>query len=146
MPTRLRKTRERRGSRTCGYGRVGQHRDTGSRPYRKVGFHKHKWSYVTTYEPEYFGKAGFTSPISLGRKVNTINISEVDRMAGQLATAEKGSKPLVDLASLGYTKLLGSGRVTRALSIKVASCSKSAMEKVEKAGGEVLVGAEEKGE
>lgn len=67
-------------------------------------------------------------------------------MARQLATAEKGGKPLVDLASLGYTKLLGSGRVTRALSIKVASCSKSAMEKVEKAGGEVLVEAEEKGE
>ncbi|HDI42660.1 MAG TPA: 50S ribosomal protein L15, partial [Candidatus Bathyarchaeota archaeon] len=29
MPHRLRKTRKYRGSRVCGYGRVGQHRKSG---------------------------------------------------------------------------------------------------------------------
>ncbi len=74
MPHSLRKIRKTRGSRTQGYGRIGQHRDRGSSGYKKVGRHKHLWSYVTTYEPDYFNKSGFTSPQSLHRKNNAINL------------------------------------------------------------------------
>ncbi|RLG12033.1 MAG: 50S ribosomal protein L15, partial [Thaumarchaeota archaeon] len=31
MPTRWRKSRKHRGSRTCGWGQIGQHRKSGSR-------------------------------------------------------------------------------------------------------------------
>jgi len=134
MPHKLRKIRKFRGSRTVGYGRVGQHRDSGSKGHRKVGRHKHLWSYVTTYEPDYFGKNGFTSPQSLHRHENTINLKKVE----EIAQTSQGEKPQIDLTALGYTKLLGTGKVTKPLTVQVSSYSKSAAEKIKKAGGEIL--------
>ncbi|MEM2937425.1 MAG: uL15 family ribosomal protein [Candidatus Bathyarchaeia archaeon] len=146
MPHKLRKIRKKRGSRTQGYGRVGQHRKSGSKGMRKAGRHKHGWSYVVTYEPEYFGKKGFTSPKSLRQEVKIINVGELDEMAEKLKGKEKEGKIFIDLESLGYTKLLGAGKVTKPLVIKVASCSKSAVEKIKRAGGEILAEAQENGE
>jgi len=145
MPHRLRKSRKRRGSRTCGYGKVGQHRDQGSKPERKAGLHKHKWSYVLRYEPDYFSKTGFICPRSLGRRVRIINVGELDGIAEKLSDRDGG--PLLDLEALGYDKLLGTGRVTKALTVKVPSWSESASRKITGAGGKVLGEAEgEKGE
>jgi large subunit ribosomal protein L15 len=134
MPHKLRKIRKFRGSRTQGYGRIGQHRDSGSKGHRKVGRHKHLWSLVVTQEPHYFGKNGFTSPKSLHTKVNAINLNKLD----QLAQTSQGEKTQINLTELGYTKLLGTGKVTKALTIQVASYSKSAAEKVKEAGGEIV--------
>ena len=110
MPHKLRKTRKKRGSRTVGYGRVGQHRKTSSKGMRKPGRHKHGWTYVIKYEPNYFGKRGFTSPRSLRRKENVINVGELEEVAEKLASAgmliEKNGKPFIDLEKLGYTCLL----------------------------------------
>jgi len=133
-----------RGSRTHGYGRIGQHRDAGSKGQRKVGRHKHLWSYVTTYEPDYFGKHGFTSPQSLKRKENIINISKLGDLS-QKFSEEKGTTH-VDLTSLGFTKLLGTGKITKPLIVNIASCSKTAAEKIKKAGGQVLTTSQENGE
>ena len=144
MPHKERKTRKMRGSRTHGYGRIGQHRDAGSKGQRKVGRHKHLWSYVTAHEPDYFGKHGFTSPRSLKRKENTINIKQLNELTTQTAS-EKG-KTNVNLTSLGYTKLLGTGKITKPLIVSVPSCSKSAEEKIKKAGGQVLTKSRENGE
>lgn len=145
MPHKLRKTRKNRGSRTQGYGRIGQHRKTGSKGYRKAGRHKHLWSYVTTYEPEYFGKSGFTSPKSLKYKENTININKLDELSAKVST-EKEGKLHIDLAGLGYTKLLGTGKTAKPLIISVASASKTATEKIAKAGGQVLTAPQGHGE
>jgi large subunit ribosomal protein L15 len=134
MPHKLRKIRKFRGSRTIGYGRVGQHRDSGSKGHRKVGRHKHLWSYVTTYEPDYFGKNGFTSPQSLHRHENTINLKKVE----EIAQTSQQENPQIDLTALGYTKLLGTGKVTKPLTVQVSSYSKSAAEKIKKAGGEIV--------
>jgi large subunit ribosomal protein L15 len=138
MPHKLRKTRKKRGSRTQGYGRVGQHRKSGSKGYRKAGRHKHLWSYVIRYEPEYFGKKGFTSPKSLREKVKAVNVGKLDEIAEKLSIQEEGGKLFLDLTSLGYTKLLGAGKVTKPLVVKVASCSRSAAEKIKETGGEIL--------
>jgi len=144
MPHKERKTRKMRGSRTHGYGRIGQHRDAGSRGHRKVGRHKHLWSYVAAHEPDYFGKHGFTSPQSLKRKENTINIKQLSNLAAE-TTVEKG-KTRVNLTSLGYTKLLGTGKIAKPLTVTVASCSKSAEEKIKKAGGQVVTQSQQHGE
>lgn len=146
MPHKLRKIRKKRGSRTQGYGRVGQHRKSGSKGMRKVGRHKHGWSYVLRYEPEYFGKKGFTSPKSLKQKVNVINIGKLDEIAEKISTKTEKDKLFIDLESLGYTKLLGTGKVTKPLIVKVASCSKSAAEKIKEAGGQILIETQEHGE
>ena len=144
MPHRLGKSRKNRGSRTCGYGKVGQHRDQGSKPERKCGRHKHKWSYVQRYEPDYFDKRGFTCPRSLRRTGRVLNVRELDQIAAELPV--ENGKHSVDLEALGYGKLLGTGKVTRALTVRVVSCSKSASQKIKDAGGEVLALTEEKGE
>jgi large subunit ribosomal protein L15 len=145
MPHKERKTRKMRGSRTQGYGRIGQHRDAGSKGHRKVGRHKHLWSYVTTYEPDYFGKHGFTSPQSLKRKENVINVAQLDEIP-QLSTEKEKGKTHVNLTSLGYTKLLGTGKITKPLTVTVPACSKTAEEKIKKAGGQVLTQSQENGE
>ena len=146
MPHRLRKIRKKRGSRTQGYGRVGQHRKTGSKGMRKVGRHKHLWSYVLRYEPEYFGKTGFVSPKSLKQKVNVINIGKLDAMAEEFSVESEKGKFLIDLSSFGYTKLLGTGKATKPLIVKVKSYSRSAAEKIKEAGGEIIIEAQEQGE
>jgi len=146
MPHKLRKTRKKRGSRTHGYGRVGQHRCHGSKGYRKAGRHKHLWSYVIRYEPEYFGKKGFTSPKSLRQKENVVNVGKLDEIAEKVSTEKEKDKILIDLENLGYTKLLGAGKVTKPLIVKVASCSKSAAGKIKEAGGQILMEAEEQQE
>jgi large subunit ribosomal protein L15 len=145
MPHKKRKTRKMRGSRTHGYGRVGQHRDAGSKGHRKVGRHKHLWSYVVAHEPDYFGKHGFTSPRSLKRKDNIINVAKLDEIS-QLSTEKENDKAYINLTSLGYTKLLGAGKITDPLIVTVSACSKIAEEKIRKAGGQVLIESQENGE
>jgi large subunit ribosomal protein L15 len=129
MPHKLRKIRKTRGSRTQGYGRIGQHRDAGSKGARKVGRHKHLWSLIVTSEPNYFGKNGFTSPQSLHSKENAINLIKLDQIT---------QGPEINLTKLGYTKLLGTGKITKPLTIKIATYSQSAQEKVTKAGGRII--------
>lgn len=138
MPHKLRRIRKTRGSRTQGYGRVGQHRKKGSKGMRNAGRHKALWSYVIRYDPEYFGKKGFVSPKSLRKKENVINVKRLDEMAGKFSI-EKEGKMVIDLESLGYTKLLGTGRIARSLVVKVASCTKSAAEKIKESGGQILI-------
>ena len=89
---------------------------------------------VVTQEPDYFGKNGFTSPQSLHRHENTINLKKLEEIA---QTSQK-EKPQIDLTALGYTKLLGTGKVTKPLTVQVSSYSKSAAEKIKKAGGEIV--------
>ncbi len=137
MPHKLRKIRKKRGSRTCGYGRVGQHRKSSSKSRRKVGRHKHGWSYVVKYEPDYFRRIGFTSPRSLTRRVNTINVGELVEVIHKLSPGRR-RKPLIDLTSMGYDKLLGKGEINRPVMVKVQSYSRRALEKIKEAGGEII--------
>ena len=146
MPHKLRRIRKTRGSRTQGYGRIGQHRKSGSKGYRKPGRHKHTWSYVTTYEPNYYGKHGFTSPQSLRRNTSVINIAKLDIITATIPTTNQKEPTTIDLTSLGYAKLLGAGKITRPLTIKVQSCSKTAAEKIKQAGGKVFTAVQETGE
>jgi large subunit ribosomal protein L15 len=130
MPHKLRKIRKFRGTRTQGYGRIGQHRDSGSKGNRKVGRHKHLWSKIVTSEPNYFGKHGFHSPQAIHKIEKTINLQKVDQMA---VSSD------INLTELGYTKLLGSGKLTKALTIQVKEASKSAQQKVQNAGGKLIL-------
>ncbi|MEM2110904.1 MAG: uL15 family ribosomal protein [Candidatus Bathyarchaeia archaeon] len=138
MPHRLRKIRKMRGSRTQGYGRTGQHRKSGSKGERKAGRHKHGWTWVLRYDPDYFGKKGFKPPRQ--KVIHVINLKELEEIANELVP-KKGAvdaKISVDLTEMGYDKLLGEGKITLPVSVKVSSCSETALRKIEEAGGEVL--------
>ena len=143
MPTKDRKVRKYRGSRTHGWGQVGQHRARGGRGGTgKAGLDKHKWSYVIKHDPTYWIKKGFVSTKTLGKKVNIINVGKLDDLADKLESEKKlekkENKIFVDLESLGYDKLLGTGEVIKPMLVKVASYSESASKKLEEAGGEIL--------
>lgn len=135
MPTRLRKTRKRRGSRTMGWGQVNQHRKHGAKGgYGRAGRHKHKWSWVTAYQPDYFGSHGFVTP-NPSKTEKWLNVGQVE----QLAEKYMGDDGILDLVSLGIEKLLGSGRISKGIKIRVTSATESARKKVEEAGGELLI-------
>ncbi len=141
MPHKLRKTRKKRATRTVGWGRVAQHRKSGQRGGRgKAGRHKHLWSYVLRYEPDYWSKKGFYSPRR--KEVNIVNVGELEELATKLSAKnsleEKDGVAFLDLDKLGYNKLLGMGSITKPFSIKVASYSESAAKKVEEAGGKLI--------
>lgn len=141
MPHKLRKTRKKRGSRTYGAGTVGQHRK-GSKGRRKAGRHKEGWTYIIKYEPDYFGKKGFKSKQSLDQRLKLVNVGELEELADKQAAKElverKEGKVLLDLNKLGYDKLLGKGKITTPVLVKVLSYSELAARKIENAGGRIL--------
>ncbi|MCP8310234.1 MAG: 50S ribosomal protein L15 [Candidatus Methylarchaceae archaeon HK02M1] len=141
MPTRLRKTRKLRGSRTCGYGRVGQHRKSGSRGGKgKAGLKKHKWTWTVKYAPDHFGKAGFKPPKKAPIKswINVGQLDEIyDKLMKECKIERKEDKTLIDLIELGYDRLLGNGEIKGRYHIVARSFTKSAKDKIEKAGGSI---------
>ena len=95
------------------------------------------------YEPDYFGRKSLTSIKSLKRKETVVNVEALESLA-QKASTKKDGKAFVDLNKLGYTKLLGKGRVTTPVVVKVSACSKLAAERIREAGGAILTEAEER--
>ncbi len=93
-----------------------------------AGMHKHKWSYTVKYAPDHFGRNKFQPPKRIVTK-RWANVGDLDRLAGD-------SKEL-DLSSLGFDKLLGSGKVQHSLKVKVWRASSRAIEKIKAAGGSV---------
>lgn len=147
MPRKDRKVRKQRGSRTHGYGQIGQHRGGGGRGgHGKAGYDKHKWTYILKYDPAYWKKKGFISTRTLGKKVRIINVGKLDDLADKLdfekKLERKEKRIFLDLESLGYDKLLGTGEISKPMIIKIASYSEAASRKLEEAGGEILKGNE----
>jgi len=101
--------------------------------------HKHKWSYTVKYEPEHFGKEGFARP----KKAKAINLSELEKMLPELVEkklAEKeGEMIKVNLKKIGCGKLLGAGSVSKPLVVEAEAFSRSAVKKLEAAGGKAVL-------
>jgi large subunit ribosomal protein L15 len=122
------KTNKLRGSKSHGYGSKKKHRGKGSRGGKGMGgSSKHNRSWVYSNDKDYFGKHGFTS---LYPRKNVINLYELGRMT-------KNSKE-IDLTALGVDKLLSSGEIKTALTVKVNNVSKTAKKKIEDAGGKIV--------
>ena len=143
MPTKKRKVRRQRGSRTHGYGQIGQHRSRGGRGGTgKAGLDKHKWTYVVKHDPTYWLKHGFVSTKTLNSKVKIINVGKLDDLVTRLDAEEKlerqENKVVLDLETLGFDKLLGTGKVNKPVLVKVSAYSESAFRKLEEAGGAIL--------
>jgi large subunit ribosomal protein L15 len=99
------------------------------------------------YNPWIIGKHGFKRPVSLLRinAVNSINLDDLQNQLDQLVEVQKATVKnkvyTVDLAVLGYNKLLGRGTVTKKMKISVEKASEKALTKVQEAGGSVEVAA-----
>ncbi|MEM0378780.1 MAG: uL15 family ribosomal protein [Thermosphaera sp.] len=142
---RSKKSRKLRGrTRTMGWGRVGQHRKSGSRGgFGAVGMHKHKFLWIVKNAPRWYGKHGFTSPWSVKEEVRAVNVGELDEMARRLVEAGKAvvenGLVVLNTVEMGYSKVLGRGRVTGKLKVIAEYVSEEARRKIEEAGGKVEV-------
>jgi large subunit ribosomal protein L15 len=136
VPTRLRKVRRQRGSRTHGYGQIGQHRHSGKQGgHGNAGLHKHKWSWLILNDPNHFGRDPFKPP-SWHKVEKWANVGDLGSFAED--GASKGGPVSIDLDAKGVEKLLGAGDVTRAYNVKVSSYTERAKQKLEEAGGKIL--------
>ncbi len=141
------KSRKLRGrTRTMGWGRVGQHRKSGSRGgFGAVGFQKHKWIWVIKYAPNWYGKHGFVSvqQIRKYRKIRVINVGELDELAKTMLmkniAVKEGDLIVIDTIQMGYDKVLGEGKVTLPLKVIAKEVTETAKKKIEEAGGTVVI-------
>ncbi len=126
-----------------GWGQVGQHRKHGQKGGRKSGRHKHLWTTVLRYDPNYFGKTRFKTPQSITGQSHptTINITQLDQLIEKQTRnkqiTKKHGKPYIDLTNLGYQKLLAKGTPTHPAIIKINTYSKNAAKKIQDAGGQI---------
>ncbi len=145
MIRRRRKVTKQRGSRTHGWGAGKKHRGAGHRGGRgKAGSGKRgqqKKSYYLSKGIKALGKSGIRNklkPVTL----NAINVQDISLRLEKWIVEGKIKKTnnvfQVDLTALGYDKLLGAGKISRPVEIKVNSFSKKAEDKILKAGGKII--------
>ena len=121
------------GHRSFGRGNVKNRRGSGNRGGRgKAGRHKHKFTWVTAYEPDYFGKYGFARQNK--KTMPALNLYEIDRKAQLNKLEKKNGKFYFEF----HGKVLGSGMLTFPITIKALAWSKNVLEKVKKVNGEIL--------
>ncbi len=134
---RRKKVRRLRGSKTHGWGGKKKHRGGGSQGGKGMsGMLKHKKSWMIKYEPDHFGRIGFKLPQPVARKKEqekAITLRDLDILARKIGKTE------IDLPSLGYRKIISSGRLTQPLVIKCENVTERAKQKIEESGGKVLL-------
>ncbi len=126
------RTKKRRGSKRHGHGNA-KPRGAGNRGGRgNAGSFNHKFLHFIKYHPDALGKYGWPArPGRLIKEKKVINVGDLDHMFPD--------KEEINLKELGYDKLLGAGRITRAVKVIVPEASQSAIEKIKEAGGEVVI-------
>jgi len=125
-----------RAKTTHGYGSMKKNRGAGNRGGRGMAgtgkrADQKKPTILKKYGPSYFGKHGFNRPQSIVKKLKIINLSEIN-----LKAEKKNNEYIFDASK--YDKVLGNGNLTKKIKITSKSFSKSALEKIEKSGGESI--------
>ena len=105
-----------------GFGMAG----TGKRADHK------KSLIINLYGNKYFGKQGITSKGTAKDKSKFINLRDIEK------NIEKYTDKNNEINLKDY-KVLGDGEITKALTIKAKGFTKSAKEKIEKAGGKIIL-------
>ncbi len=139
------KNSRQRGSWTHGWGSKKKHRGAGHRGGRgAAGSGKKGDAKKPRYWKEkYFGKTGFTSLKKINSKEKPISLSmirdQLDKWVAQGLAVKDNDSFKIDLSGMGYTKLLGTGKINSKLSITVPHASGKAKEKVEAAKGTISI-------
>ncbi|KAJ5566303.1 Helicase-like DEXD box c2 type [Penicillium sp. DV-2018c] len=145
MPTRFSNTRKHRGHVSAGYGRVGKHRKSPGGRGMAGGQHHHRTN-IDKFHPGYFGKVG----MRYFHKTNqqfwkpTINVDKLwslvpaEQRDAYLSGQKTDVAPVIDLLPLGYSKVLGKGRLPQIpVVVRARYVSRDAEEKIKAAGGVV---------
>ncbi len=137
------KSNRMRGSRTHGWA-MKKHKGSGNRGGKGMaGTGKRadqKKSYVIRYHYPYFGKQGFTSRGTAQRKTKEINVGYIESCLHGFIAEGRGKKTSAGIElDLQDYMLLGKGEVHQKFIITALKASASAIQKVEKAGGKVIL-------
>ena len=138
------KNTRQRGHKTHGWGAKKKHRGKGHHGGAGMaGTGKRADSKKPSIwkNLDYFGKHGFISKTPKV-KINAVNIGFIEQhinkfLSDNLIKKEDGFYS-VELEKLGFNKLLGDGRISVKFKIKTPYASKTAVEKVKEAGGEII--------
>ena len=138
-----RKINKLRGSRSNGGGCTKKRRGAGNKGGKgKAGSSKHHWTRTVKIDSNYFGKHGFKRPQKMIKKIIPINLSYFEDKSEELINkglaSKEGDVIVVDVTDLGYNKVLGNGKISKAFNIKSPSFSESAKIKIEECGGEAI--------
>lgn len=140
MIRKTRKIRKLRGSRSVGGGCTKKRRGAGHRGGRgQAGGNKHHWTWMVINDPNHFGKYGFKRPQKTIQQFKPINLSfidnEIEKLLSQDIAVKEDGQIVLDVTDLGYNKVLGKGNLSTSMVIKSPKFSKSAIAKIEEAGG-----------
>ena len=104
-----------------------------------VGLFRHKKSAVIRYGTQTRKKTLLPRLARKRRSIASVGQLEdiIARPECAHAVSEHEGKKLLDLRSLGYTRLLGSGKIQIPILVKIDGFSKSAAAKIEAAGGRI---------
>jgi large subunit ribosomal protein L15 len=134
-----------RGAGSHGWGFRKKHKKSGHRGGKGMAgsgkrADQKKTLVLKLYGNEYFGKQGITSKKTERDKRKRINLSDVQ--ANLHTYLKKGiakkNKDGIEINLKNY-KILGDGEIKDKLIIKALEASSSAIEKVKKAGGEIII-------
>ncbi len=105
-----------------------------------AGSHKHKWTWILKYAPDYFGKKGMVPPTR--RFIRAINLNQISTIAEHLANSKDANyeddKLIIDLTKLNYDKVLASGVLYRPVKIIARSWSRGAEKKIKELGSIIV--------
>lgn len=143
---RRKKDTRQRGSHTHGWGSKKKHRGSGNRGGKGMAGTGKRSDAIkpSIWKEDYFGKHGFTRPGAI-KCIAHVNIQYLDQNADRLVRLNLAKRDngayVVNIADLGFGKLLGKGKVTRKMMVTAAYATDKAVKSVEDAGGKVTVAA-----
>jgi large subunit ribosomal protein L15 len=123
--TKKTKHKKKMGSRTLGKGGI-QPGGRGGKGF--AGSKRHRFSWIMNFKRDHLGKRGFIHRNA--KSVKAINLRVLENIMGD--------KKEIDLSSMGYDKVLGTGRFSKKAIVKANYFSRQAKEKIEKAGGKAI--------
>ena len=139
-----------RGSKTHGWGAKKKHRGKGHKggAGRAGSGKKGDAKKPSFWSWRQFGKIGFKKK-GLKEDIKAINISYLednfDNLLSKNLIMKENDFFTVDISKLGYNKLLGSGKAKKKFKIQAKYASNNAIERIKKAGGEVIIETKKKG-
>lgn len=127
------RNRKFNGSRNHGKGNAKNRRGKGGKGgWGRAGTHKHRFSYVTVYERDFMAHGGRFGFSNQGRvELPVMNVYEIEQLAQKGKLESREGKLFLEFEG----KVLGTGRITRAVKVVALCFSEGAKKKIEKVGG-----------
>lgn len=121
------------GSKSHGKGNAKNKRGKGGKGgWGRAGTGKHRWTYITAYEPEFAkhgGHMGFSNPTH--KKNKSISLYQIQSLVNQGKIPQKDGKLCFEYGG----KVLGGGELSTAVVVRAAAASEKAIERIKASGG-----------